>query len=133
MIATENTVEKRKYNRFKAQEDPYVAIVNDSTIVGQIINISKGGLALNYIGKEAQITGWHKVNIFLSGNRFYLKEVPFKAISDFYIGTQPPFSSVLMKQCCGQFGELTREQKSQLDYFLANHTTGELHSVLVPA
>ena len=123
MIATENTVEKRKSNRFKAQEDTYVAIVNDSIKVGKIINLSKGGLAFSYIGKEAQITGWHKMNIFLSGNRFYLKEVSFKAISDFYIDTKTQFSTVLMKQCGGQFGELTREQKSQLEYFIANHAS----------
>ena len=122
MIGTKKTVEKRKHNRFKAQKDTYVALVNDSTKVGQIMNISNGGLAFCYIGRGAQITGWQKINIFLSGNRFYLKEVPFKAISDFFIDTKIQFSTVLMKQCGGQFGKLTPSQISQLDYFIANHT-----------
>ncbi len=122
MIGMENTLEKRGLKRFKAQKDTYAALVNDSTKVGKIINISKGGLAFSYIGEDEQITDWHKVNIFLNGNRFYLKELPFKAISDSYIDLKIPFRTVLMKQCGGQFGELTHSQIAQLDYFIENHT-----------
>ena len=60
--------------------------------------------------------------IFLNRKRFYLKKVSFKAISDFYIDTKTQFCTVLMKQCGGQFGELTTSQISQLNYFIANHT-----------
>ena len=123
MGGTEKPVEKRKHKRFKAQKNTYIITVNDTTNLGQMINISKGGLAFNYIGKKEKISGWHKVDIFLSSKRFYLKEVLFKATSDFYLDPNTPFSTVLMKQCGGEFGELTEEQKSQLDYFLENHTT----------
>ena len=122
MNNTEKTVEKRKYNRFKTREDIYVAVVNDSTKVGQIMNISPGGLAISYIGESAQIVDWHKMDIFLGRNRFYLKEIPFKIISDFSIKNKNPFSTVFMRQCSGQFGRLTQEQKSQLDHLIANHT-----------
>jgi hypothetical protein len=124
MVEKETTVEKRKHKRFNAQKDTYVALVNDSIKVGQIINISNGGIAFSYISKGAQLTGWHKMNIFMSSKRFYLKKVPFKAISDFYLDSKTPYSIVLMKQCSGQFGELTNEQRSNLDYFIANHTIG---------
>ena len=124
MVGKETTVEKRKQKRFKAQKDTYIILVNDSTNLGQIINISKDGLAFSYIGKEEQIIGWYKGDIFLSSKRFYLKEIPFNAISDFYIDTKTPYSRVLMKQCRGQFGELTNQQRSRLDHFIANHTIG---------
>ena len=123
MTDTKTNVEKREHKRFKAQKDTYAALVNGSTRVGQILNICKDGLAFSYIGQEAPITGWHKMNMFMSGNRFYLKEVPFKAISDFHIDAEVPFSTVLMKQCGGQFGELTDGQICQLKYFIENHTT----------
>ena len=122
MVEKKTTIEKSKQKRFKAQKDTYIILVNDSTNLGQIINISKDGLAFSYIGKEEQIIGWYKGDIFLSSKRFYLKEVPFKAISDFYIDTKTPYSRVLMKQCGGQFGELTNQQRSRLDHFIANHT-----------
>ena len=124
MVEKEITAEKRKHKRYKAKKETYIALVNDSIKVGQIINISKGGIAFSYIGKEAQLTGWHKMKIFLSSRRFYLKGVPFKVISDFCLDSKTPYSTVLMKQCSGQFGELTNQQRSRLDYFLVNHTTG---------
>ena len=124
MFEKETRVEKRKHTRFKDQKNINIALENDFTTVGQMINISKGGLAFSYIGKEEQITGWHKIYIFLNRKRFYLKELPFKAIWDFYIDTKVPFSTLLMKQCGGQFGELTNEQFSQLDYFIAHLTNG---------
>lgn len=116
-------MKKRKHNRFKVKEETYVALMNDTIKVGQIINISKGGLAFSYIAKDTDIQGWHKMNIFLSGNNFCLKEIPFRAISDFLIENDILFSTVLMRQCGGQFGELTPDQKMQLDYFIENHTT----------
>ena len=121
MSGTERTVEKRKDNRFKARENIYVALVNDSTKVGQIMNISSGGLAFSYIGESVPIVDWYKMDIFLGRNRFYLKEIPFKIVSDFSIENKNPFSTVLMRQCSGQFGQLTQEQKSQLDDLIANH------------
>jgi hypothetical protein len=124
MVEKETTVDKRKHKRFKAQKETYIALVNHSIKVGEIINISKGGIAFSYIGKEAQLTGWHKMKIFLSSKRFYLKEVPFKVVSDFCLDSKTPFSTVLMKQCSGQFGELTNQQRSRLDHFIANHTIG---------
>ena len=120
----EKRKELRKHKRVYAQHGAVAALEESksSLKIGLIANISKGGLAFNYIGKKEKISGWHKADIFLSSKRFYLKEVLFKATSDFYIDPQTPFSTVLMKQCGGEFGELTEEQKSQLDYFLKNHT-----------
>jgi hypothetical protein len=118
----DNTIEKRAYKRFKPGKDAYIALLSDSVKVGRILNISKSGLAFSYISEDEQINDYNRMNIFLSGNRFYLKELPFNVISDFYIGTETPFSKVLMKQCTVQFRRLTSRQISQLEYFIVNHT-----------
>ena len=122
MVSNGNRVEKRKHDRFKAQKETYVALMNDSVKVGQIINISRDGLAFSYIANGPEITGWHNMSIFLSSSYFYLKDLRFKAISDFLIENNVQFSTVFMKQCGGQFGELTPTQITQLEYFIANHT-----------
>ena len=122
MAGNGNRVEKRKHNRLKTEKETYVALMNDSVKVGQIINISKDGIAFSYIANGPGITGWHKMSIFLSGDHFYLKDLRFKAISDFLIENDVQFSTVFMKQCGGQFGQLTPAQITQLEYFIANHT-----------
>ena len=117
-------MEKRKHLRFQTHEGSYAVLKTDSIKVGQIINISKGGLSLCYIGNGKPIKGLHNIDIFFSSKQFYLKGIPFISVSDFYIDNKVPFSTILMKQCGGQFGELTHSQIYQLDYFIANHTIG---------
>ena len=124
MVDKETTVEKRKYKRFKAQKNTYVLVANGSANMGQLINISRDGFAFRYIGKAEQVTGWHRVEIFLSNQLFILGNVPFRVVSDYNLDNRTPYSTVLLKQCGGQFGELTIYQWSKIDHFIANHTTG---------
>ena len=117
-------MEKRKQLRFRAHEGSYAVLKKDSVQVGQIVNISKGGLALCYIGNGEPIKGLLNIDIFFTNQQFYLKGMPFIIVSDFFIDKKIPFSTILMKRCCGQFGELTHGQIYQLDYFIENHTIG---------
>ena len=118
-------VDKRRHKRFLAPEGTYAALKSDSVIMGQIINIGKGGLAFRYVANGMQINGTFHVDIFLKGNCFYLKKVPFKPVTDFYFEDYVPFSTIKVKQCGGQFGKLAKSQMSRLDYFIQNYTFKE--------
>ena len=122
MTNMKEIMEKRKHRRFQTQERVYTAINNGSIKIGQIQNISKGGLAFRYVANREQVEGSYKVDIFATDNAFYLKNIPFKSISDVYIDFEIPFSTTSLRQCGGQFGELTRIQVSQLDYFIESYT-----------
>jgi hypothetical protein len=124
LVEKETAIEKRKIKRFKAPKNAYTSVENDSANLGRIINISKDGFAFSYVGKKERITGWHKVEIFLSSEYFCIEGVPFNVISDFYLDTKTPNNPILMKQCGGEFGELTSYQLSQLDHFIAHYIIG---------
>ena len=117
--------EKRRYKRYKIKGDAYAAIFTNPPKMGRIINISKGGFAFRYVADEKQIIGSFKTEIFISGNGFYLKDIPFQTISDFHIDNQVSCSTVIIKQCGGQFVELIQSHISQLDHFIRNYTIGE--------
>ena len=121
MPDTERRIEKRKFTRFKAEQGTYVAFGTGSSLVGRLLNISGGGMAFSYIAGDAQVAGCLCVDIFLSANRFYLKSLPFKAVSDVLVAVECPFSTVLMKQCGGKFCDLNPVQQSQLEYFITNY------------
>ena len=125
MINLKKDFEQRKHRRFKAPGDAYAALLPDS-VLGQIINISKKGLTLRYIANGERINGSRKMDVFSYGNDFYLRKVPFKFVWDFYLDNEFPFSTIIMRQCGGHFGELTPAQIFQLEYFLTNCTTGRL-------
>ncbi len=66
-----------------------------------------------------------KIDIFVGSDNFYLQDVPVHLISRSQHPSAVPFSVVQVK-CFGfQFGELTEQQKSRLDYFIARNTVGE--------
>jgi len=92
--------------------------------MGQIIDISRGGLAVRYIAGEERSNDSSELSIIFADHSFYLPKVPIETISDFEIAKMP-FISMTPRRRGLQFGELTHHQMSELEYFIQNHTTGE--------
>ncbi|MBW2642034.1 MAG: PilZ domain-containing protein, partial [Deltaproteobacteria bacterium] len=70
MLNAEKIVERREYKRLPVREGVYALIKNNSSTLGQIKNVSMGGLAFSYIVNEEQMHGSFKVDIFISGQGF---------------------------------------------------------------
>jgi hypothetical protein len=120
MTNTEQRVERRKHKRFQAWNGAFVGLGPYSLKLGQIVNMSMGGLAFRYIGSSKPSKMKTRSKIFVD-NGFCLDDVPLETVSDFE-AKQKPFASLVMRESGVQFGELTHDQKSQLRYFLSNHT-----------
>lgn len=115
-------VERRKHERFKISIGVFVAFKPHDTRLGEIIDISMGGLAFRYLATKEPSNGSSKLRIFLTEGDSYVNEVLFETITDF--GTyEIPFTSLTMRRSGVRFGNLTQEQMSQLKYFIHNHTT----------
>ena len=125
MTPLEKTVERRKYKRFLVQEGAYALLKNNSSKLGQIKNISRGGLAFSYIVDEDQMNESFKVDIFISKKGYCLKDVPSKKVSDLHIDNRLPFSTFSIRQARIKFNELNPSQLLQLDDFIRDYTTGE--------
>jgi hypothetical protein len=119
-------VEQRKQNRFRVREGAFAVLGDDISKLGQIIDICMGGLAFRYVAMGTPTDGPFKLDIFLDEKGFYLGSLPFKIISDIEIDHEIPFSSITVRRHGVQFGKLTHKQMSQLNYFIRNHTVGEL-------
>ena len=117
--------DRRENARSYAQEGAFAIHRNHAIKMGQILNVSRNGLAFSYIDDGEQQNGSFDLDIFVPDNNFLLKRVPSKIISDCEIVNEIPFSSITMRRCGVQFEELTGSQISQLEYFLQNHTIDE--------
>ena len=115
---------KRKSPRFLVKEGSYAAIDAKYHIIGLVKDINKCGLAFQYVANEKKLTGMLTIDIFRHSKEFYLKNVPFKTTSDFYVDSKSPFSTIILRQCSGKFADLTDNQISQLDRFIQNYTIG---------
>ena len=120
--------ERRKHKRFQVRNGAFVVLGTPpwphSTKVGQIVDMSMGGLAFSYIAEQEPSNGSFELCIFLADSSFHLRKIPFETISDLETD-EVPFSSITMKRSGVQFGELTPNQISQLKYFIQSHTIGE--------
>ena len=125
MTTPEKKIERREHKRFLVQEGAYALLKNNSSKLGQIKNISRGGLAFSYIVDEEQMHDSFKVDIFISNLGYCLKDIPSKKISDFHVDNKLPFSTFSIRQVGIQFNELNHNQLSQLDNFIRDHTTVE--------
>jgi hypothetical protein len=118
MNHTNKITERRIHRRFEVQEGAYAALNNGSLKVGQIKNISKGGLAFRYLDDGTPTEGSYKAYLFLTDNDFFLQNLPFNTVSDFQVDSETPSNALFKKQCGGQFGDLTPDQMFRLDCFI---------------
>ena len=130
MVGRKRTVERRKSKRYEAVNGAYAAISPKSHKVGQITDISMGGLSFKYVdtnnGEIKNDNQNHsEESIFLSSMGFYVGDLPFKTISDNEVTDIPSFSSMKVRQRHVQFTDLSFKQLFDLDYYLRNNVTDQ--------
>lgn len=132
MVGRKRTVERRKNKRYKAIEGAYAAISPNSHKLGQIIDISMGGLAFKYIDTgngEADFDEAANESIFLSSMGYYVGDLPFTTVSDYEVTNTPSFSSMKVRKRHIQFRELSFKQLFDLDYYLRNNVSEQMEKL----
>ena len=110
-------VQRRKQQRFQVRNDAFVLLGPDSTKLGALRDISMGGLSFSHMARRPPSNELYELDIFLIDQDFHLEQVPFKTVWD--LATEEnPFSSITMRRCGVQFGQMTHTQMSQLEYFV---------------
>ena len=115
--------ERRKHRRFQVQDIAFAVLRNQGMALGQITDISLGGLAFHYIATKENDNGASELDILLAYNGLYMEKIRFKTISDFQIANRSPFTPIIMKRCGIKFVEIAGEQTSMLENFIRHHTT----------
>lgn len=131
MVGRKRTVERRKNKRYKAIEGAYAAISPNSHKLGQIIDVSMGGLSFKYIDTSNDDTEEtiQEETIFLSSMGYYVGDLPFKTISDYEITNAPSFSSMKVRKRHVQFADLSFKQLFDLDYYLRNNVSEQIEKL----
>jgi len=92
----------------------------------KIINVSRGGLAFIYNDIGNRPGEKVHLDIFLKKNRFLMKNLPVKIISDSPVSKKSLFTFSKKRQCGAQFVGLIHNQIEQLEYFIKGYTGGEV-------
>ena len=120
-----NAEDKRGDNRFRIQEYAYAVLRPSSKKVGQIVDISRGGLSFRYPDTGEEHIESFELDIFLVGDDFYLDKIPFRTVSERDMDIELPDQSLTMKQCGVKFDALTIEQIERLDLLIQKYAKGK--------
>lgn len=119
------SIELSKINDMSLGQIGFAVIKSKPIKMGQIINISRDGLAFDYIEHQGNTIEAFKLDILYAEDAYYLGKLLFKTIYDYSIDSDIPLSTFTIRRCGVQFGELTHRQNIQLEYFLNNHRLSE--------
>lgn len=148
MPASKKRIERRKHRRFLVKNGAVTLLssdrarlcpIKDLTMgeiavavlrskpenLGKIKDISIAGLSFHYIENAMQPGKSFELDILFTDGMFCLANVPIRIISDFELAGDAPFDSITTRRGGVQFGKLSADQISQLEYFIRKHTTGE--------
>jgi c-di-GMP-binding flagellar brake protein YcgR len=112
--------EKRKYKRFNSKEGAFaVFIVPDELVnIGQIQDISMGGLCVRYLSTNEDNQGCSEIRIFGSNDRFtYLDEVQCRIVYDHKVPGDS-WEQISTRRCGVEFENLSVKQQSVLQDFI---------------
>lgn len=123
MMTRTEQEDRRRHKRYRVKEGALALIDN---IPGTIVDISSGGLTVNYIVFGKEPADQLRLDIFLSGEEFYLRDLPARLVNSASSGKSGATGgSIQVKRYGLQFGELTEHQKSTLRYFILHNTVAE--------
>jgi hypothetical protein len=132
MVGRKRTIERRKNKRYKAVEGAYAAISPNSHKLGQIIDLSMGGLSFKYIdtsNDDKELERTPETAVFLSSMGYYVGDLPFHTIADYEVTNAPSFSSMKVRKRHVKFSDLSFKQLFDLDYYLRNNVSEQVEKL----
>ena len=114
--------ERRQFSRFNVESGALVEIKVNGYKIGEIIDISEGGLAFSYIDIGTRPEESFDVDLYFQEQDFRLENLPAKTISD--ISNKSPFALTKTRRQGVQFGDLDEGQTAGLKKYIENYATG---------
>jgi len=117
--------EKRKFNRQEPRISAYAAVGGAFTWVGEILDVSPGGMAFQYVMyRDFNEEKKDSAAIFIPNDGFRLDNLPCAVLYDIPAKTGDPEmdTSVAVKRCGVQFKDLTEHQAEQLQFFIEHYS-----------
>jgi len=112
--------EKRKFKRFKGKEGAFAAFMRPNELInmGQIQDISMGGLCVRYLSTHTNHEGCSAIKIFGSNDRFiHLDRVQCRIVYDHEI-PEGSWEQISTRRCGVEFENLSLKHLSTLKEFL---------------
>ncbi len=119
---------RRKHKRYKVRDGAFAVLrsQSNSSQLGNIVDISKGGLSFHFLDTKTMPNEFSELDIFISGGGFLVSDVPVEIISQIPVEKEIPFFSVTTRRFCIKFGKLTDKIRSQLNCLIQDYSITDI-------
>ena len=121
-------IEQRKYNRLKPKVHAFAVMRPDFVIVGRVKDISRNGLAFDYLAHENKTVDIYgsEMDFFIPNSDFCIMQIPCEIIYDIGTGKDVDTFIILFtnRRCGVKFRDLSDEQEAKLLFFLDTYANG---------
>lgn len=91
--------------------------------IGEITDISRGGMAFQYIEKEKCLDNVTTLDILLAEDDFYLQDLRIEVVSDVSVADDLDLGPFKTRRMGVQFCDLKPGQEAALRHFIGNYTS----------
>ena len=123
MKKTANPGERRKHKRFKVYDEMLVFFDFYGEAIGQVTDISEGGIGFLYTGHKDWSAGLNTLDITTADSLFSITDIPVRAAWESSIVNEDSSISIGTKRCGIEFRYLTPDKKSQFMNFIEVQTS----------
>lgn len=114
--------ERRKHQRYDMKDVAFAILKADrEEELGQIVNISLGGLAFHYFIGNRDFQKADRLDVLLADRGIHVEDIKFDVIEDYELVNELPFSSITKREQRVIFSDLSDEQKQGIDSFIRRH------------
>ncbi|SHI66331.1 PilZ domain-containing protein [Desulfatibacillum alkenivorans DSM 16219] len=115
--------ERRRHRRHKTPDSCFAALRAESTTVGRIRDISKGGLSFEYLEDVDAPVPWHggeSVDLFMAGGGLFVRQIPCQTVRDNLAAHDGlTFSGLGVRRRGLQFEELNEQASGEVEAYIA--------------
>ena len=120
---------RRKFKRFRIKGSAIVLLHRPRLIsigkpklveLGPVVDISIGGMAVQYIEHKNRSLEGELLSIRVAGNGIKLESLPFRIVLNRVLASMPDGRKI--HKCCFEFHQLSAYQRFQLESFIKSHT-----------
>jgi len=114
----------RRHYRYRVKDHVYVNLRSESgEEVGQLLDISKGGLSLQFLAADEKPATYTDLGILASMD-LATERIPFRMVSIEEVNNPIPLSVTKLLRCGLKFENLTPGQQAKIDFFIKNYPCG---------
>ena len=113
--------ESRRHRRYPIRELFFVKLKSDSDMnLGQLVDISKGGMAIRCFSERRPVETYKQLDLFLSGGGYRIDQIPFLPVSSQNFVKTSAFNVSAYKRYGLKFHSLDGSLQGKLNYFIEN-------------